>query len=124
MRVIVWALIFFLVLAALVLAGAWVASQGGEVTVEWGAWEMRTTVARLALLLCAAFVVLLIVVGLLNLVLRGPARLRRAMAERRREKGYEMLTRGLVAVAAGDAREARRRARKADELLGHPPLTL
>lgn len=124
MRVIVWALIFFVVLAALVLAGAWIASQGGEVSVEWGAYEMRTTVARLALLLGAAFVVLLIVVGLLNLVLRGPARIRRAMAERRREKGYEMLTRGLVAVAAGDAREARRRARKADELLGHPPLTM
>ena len=124
MRTLFKALIFLVVLIAVVVAGTWIAHNGGEVRMTWGPYEMRTTVARLALLAAAAFLVLLIVVGLANLVLRGPARLRHRMREKRQEKGYELLTRGLVAVAAGDAQEARRRARKADQLLGHPPLTM
>src|SRR5207244_3592662 len=38
--------------------------------------------------------------------------------------GYRALTQGMVAVAAGDAEEAQRQARKADVLLAEPPLTL
>ena len=41
----------------------------------------------------------------------------------RREKGYRTLTRGLVAVAAGEAEEARKLAARAEKLLGDPPLT-
>lgn len=124
MRTLFKALIFLLVLIVIVVAGTWIANNGGQVNMTWGPYEMRTTVARLALLTALAFLVLLIVVGLINLVLRGPGRLKHHMRERRQEKGYEQLTRGLVAVAAGDAQEARRKARKADQLLGHPPLTM
>ena len=38
--------------------------------------------------------------------------------------GYRALTQGMVAVAAGDAEEAQKLARKADALLAEPPLTL
>ena len=124
MRTLFSAFAFLFVLIAVVLAGTWIASNGGAVRIDWGPYEMRTTVARLALLVAAAFLVLMIVVGLLNLALRGPARYKGRLRERRQEKGYEELTRGLVAVAAGDAQEARRKARKADHLLGHPPLTM
>ena len=124
MRTLFSAFVFLFVLIAIVLAGTWIASNGGAVQIDWGPYEMRTTVARLALLVAAAFLILMIVVGLANLLLRGPARLKSHMRERRQEKGYEELTRGLVAVAAGDAQEARRKARKADKLLGHPPLTM
>jgi HemY protein len=114
MRTLFKALVFLLVLIAIVVAGTWIANNGGQVSMDWGPYQMRTTVARLALLAALAFLVLLIVVGLVNLVLRGPARLKHHMREKRQEKGYEQLTRGLVAVAAGDAHEARRKARKAD----------
>lgn len=124
MRTLFSAFVFLFVLVALVLAGTWIASNGGAVRIDWGPYEMRTTVARLALLAAAAFLILMIVVGLANLILRGPSRLKSRMRERRQERGYEELTRGLVAVAAGDAQEARRKARKADQLLGHPPLTM
>ncbi len=46
------------------------------------------------------------------------------MGNRRKEKGYQALTSGLVAVAAGDASGARAHARRADKLLDRPPLTL
>src|SRR5208337_2920792 len=38
--------------------------------------------------------------------------------------GYRALTQGMVAVAAGEPREAQRFARRADLLLADPPLTL
>jgi HemY protein len=41
-----------------------------------------------------------------------------------RRRGYLALTRGMVAVAAGDAAEARRQMKRADGLLGDPPLTM
>ena len=39
-------------------------------------------------------------------------------------RGYKALTQGMVAVAAGDAQEARRQARKAENFLADPPLTM
>ncbi|MCK5445103.1 MAG: heme biosynthesis protein HemY, partial [Rhodospirillaceae bacterium] len=44
--------------------------------------------------------------------------------KRRSRKGYKALTQGMVAVAAGDAREAAKQVKRADGLLGDPPLTL
>ncbi|MDA0239729.1 MAG: tetratricopeptide repeat protein, partial [Proteobacteria bacterium] len=42
----------------------------------------------------------------------------------RQRRGYKALTQGMVAVAAGDATEARRQARRAEALLSEPPLTM
>ncbi len=55
---------------------------------------------------------------------RTPQAMRFGRAGRRRERGYRALSLGMVAVAAGAADEARRRAREADRLLDGAPLTL
>lgn len=55
---------------------------------------------------------------------RAPQAMRFGRAGRRRERGYRALSLGMVAVAAGAADEARRRAREADRLLDGAPLTL
>ena len=46
------------------------------------------------------------------------------MHDSKRRRGYKALSQGMVAVAAGDAGEAARLARRADGLLNDPPLTL
>src|SRR5690606_2418682 len=54
----------------------------------------------------------------------APRRITHARASTRRRQGYRALTQGMVAVAAGDAAEARRQQRRAEALLDEPPLTL
>jgi HemY protein len=52
-----------------------------------------------------------------------PSVYRRYRWAARREKGYQTLTHGLVAVAAGDAAGARRLSKRAESLVPHTPLT-
>ncbi len=54
----------------------------------------------------------------------APGRFAAGRRARRRERGYRALTQGMVAVAAGDAAEARRQSKRADALLADPPLTM
>ncbi|MBT6204088.1 MAG: heme biosynthesis protein HemY [Rhodospirillaceae bacterium] len=118
-------LIAYIVLVAGFVAGVVVlVDYGGDVTMVWGAWEISTSVPVLVLGIALFTIVAILAVGLIGWLWRGPRRVKTAMGRRKREKGYEALTSGLVAVAAGDAGEARRHAKKADNLLGHPPLTL
>lgn len=117
--------LFFLVFITLVAAAAiWFADRPGAVSVDWLGWRIETSVGVLA----AAVVVLGLVIAVLARIwgwlLRGPRAWRRFRAERRRRKGYDALTRGMVAVAAGDPAEAARQARRAEDLLEQPPLTL
>ena len=52
------------------------------------------------------------------------ARCSKAGARAGERRGYRELTQGLAAVAAGDGAEAQKHARKAEQLLAEPPLTL
>jgi HemY protein len=110
--------------AALIAAAVWFADNAGTVTLHWRGWRVDTSVA----VLVAAGAILLVVVGLLyrlwQAIARAPGDFRESWRRRRRERGYEALTRGMVAIAAGDADEARRQAGRAEGLLDQPPLTL
>jgi HemY protein len=57
-------------------------------------------------------------------VMRAPRLLGRARRARRQRRGFEALSRGMVAVAAGDAEAARRQAQRANRYLDDPPLTM
>lgn len=115
-------ILFFIKLAVLIAIAVWLAEQPGNVSIEWLGYRVDTSVG---LLLAAVFV--LLVVAALGYrfwrALRGaPRSLVRARQRSRRRKGYEALTNGLVAVAAGDAPEADKWARRASHLLDEPPL--
>jgi HemY protein len=117
------AAILFVALFAAALAAAWLADNPGQLVVDWQGWRIEAPVALVAVALFLLF-------GLFGLAWRfwlWLERSPRAMAqnrERKRERqGYEALTKGLVAVAAGDASQARTLARQAENLLQAPPLT-
>lgn len=116
--------IFFLVVAALAAIAVWIADEPGRVAISWGEWLLETSPAALAAAaaIFAAFGALLF--QLARWLWVGPRSIARARQLRRQRRGYLALTQGLVSAAAGDARGARRLARRANLLLGEPPLTL
>lgn len=115
---------YLIVVAALVAGAVWLADNAGTVTLNWRGWRIDTSVG----VLMAVGLVVLVVLGTLYrfwlFVVRAPGEWRESWRLKRRQRGYEALTRGMVAVAAGDADEARRQARRAEGLLNEPPLTL
>ena len=118
-------LTFILVLtAALAAAAVWVADRPGALAVDWRGWRVETTIsvalAGLALLMAAAAVL----DRLWWWLRRGPLVARSRREAGRRQRGYQALSQGMVAVAAGDVHEAKRLARRAKGLLDEPPLTM
>lgn len=110
-----------IVLAAVATVAAWLAETPGAVTLAWRDWRVDTSVAMLVLFVALLFLAGAGIYQLWRLLLHAPKSMVESRAARRRENGYLALTRGMVAVAAGDAAEARRQARKASEVLGRPP---
>ncbi len=118
------ALLFFLKLAVVVAVAVWIAERPGTVTLKWLNWELHSTVGVLILGVIAAAALAALIHRLWRLTVRSPRDYLRRRAMSRRERGYRALTQGMVAVAAGDAQEATRQARRASALLNEPPLTL
>lgn len=118
------AFVYLGILAALMLGVAWLAGRPGEVTIVWQGWRIDTSVGMLA----SAVVLIAVATALLyrfwRAIVTAPRRLGRWRRQRRTHAGYQALSAGLVAVAAGDPAGARRQARRADRLLEEPPLTL
>lgn len=111
------------VIAAFVAAAVFFTDNPGRVAIVWQGWQIETSVGILVAAVLTAGVVMLLL-WLLSRILGSPRAYMRRRRERRRRAGYRALTRGMVAVAAGDPEEARRYARKAEVLLAEPPLTL
>lgn len=113
-------------LALLLLATGWFAVNPGTVTINWLGYRIEASVGVLAL---AVGLVVLLLTGLLRLfiyMVTAPSRIAAWRGERRRRTGYLALSRGMVAVAAGDAAAARQSSRRAEALLalGETPLPL
>jgi len=105
-------------------AAGFLASEPGRVALTWQGWRVDTSVAVLVVGVVLLGILAAALFHLLRRLLGSPGAFMRARREKRRREGYRALTQGMVAVAAGDAEEAHRHARKADALLADPPLTL
>ncbi len=117
-------LFFFLVLALAGLGVVWIVDRPGEIAVTWQGYRIETTLAVAIGFVALAAIVLASLFLLLRFLFRLPSLLARRSAKRRRAKGYAALTRGMVAVGAGDAKLARRSAAEAHRHLEPEPLTL
>ncbi|HYA80981.1 MAG TPA: heme biosynthesis HemY N-terminal domain-containing protein [Methylocystis sp.] len=119
-----WFVLLFLVALALVAYGLeWVVDHPGSLTLEWGDIHIDTTIAAAVAVVVVAVIVVLVAWNILAMLLGAPWRLgaRRALVSR--EKGFRSITRGIAAVAAGDATLAQRSAQEAQKHLPAEPLT-
>lgn len=111
------ALWFFIKVGLLIAAAVWLANRPGMMVVDWLGYhiEIRIGVAIVALAL------IIIICAQIYRLWRGiigvPAWYRRFQEARTKEKGYAALTRGLVAVAAGDPKRANKESKKANKLI-------
>jgi HemY protein len=120
-----WRALVFVGLLALASFGAvWLANHPETVTLTWHdqAYSTSLSVAVVALVGTALFLSLLW--SIVRFLVHLPDRMSYASRARRRAKGYAAVSRGMVAVGAGDTGAARRLADEADRLLGREPLTL
>lgn len=112
----------------LVVAGALLFTEHpGSLHLAWNGWQIDTSAGVGLVLLILAVAVLIAAWRVLRLVLGTPRRVLRRRREGQRLRGYRDLTRGLVAIASGDGRDAERHRRSAQAAFragGHelPPL--
>ena len=117
--------VWFLILLALIsLGAALVADHPGAVSLEWLGYKVDTSIGVLLAAVLLLSVCLSVVFRIWFFIRNAPKRVGKARRDWRRNRGYKALTQGMVAVAAGDAQEARRQANKAENLLAEPPLTM
>ena len=109
-------LVAVVAVSALALTG-----EPGRASMEWMGWRVEMTAAAAALLtLFAALLFTLLWRGVIWIV-EAPRRAARARADAKRKQAIEALSRGFLAVAAGDGSEARRLAQKSSELAEDAP---
>ena len=115
---------FFLKIGVVVAAAVWLADRPGRVSITWLGYNIDLAVGTALAVLVVFILVLYLLWRLWHIVRQAPSDFVLFRRNRRQAKGFRALTRGLVAVAAGDASEAKRLARTAHGLLDHSPLTL
>ncbi|QFU15112.1 heme biosynthesis protein HemY [Microvirga thermotolerans] len=118
------ALVFIGLLCVAAFGAVWLADRPGTVLVTFGGYELQTSVAVAAVALVGIGLALAVLWAAVTALLRLPSRLTFASRARRRARGYQAVSRGMVAVGAGDPIAARRYAGEAERLLGREPLTL
>ncbi len=117
--------ILFLASVAVIAAGvAWVADRPGDVAITWVGYRIETSVIVAALAVAALVLAVLSVWSVLRGILRSPEQVSLFLRHRRAIKGYLAISRGLIAVGAGDLRIARRSADEAARLSPGDPLAL
>lgn len=116
-------LVYFAVVFAVAIGAAWLADRPGTVSIDWQGWRLDTSVMVAAVALLALLAATLVVWAFLRGLFRAPLVFRRYLGRRREDKGHIALSRGLVAVGAGDARLARRYMTEARRLLPRDPAT-
>jgi len=117
-------IVFLIVAVGLALLATWFADHPGRVSLVWQGTRIETSVAVAALAALAAAIVLVLAFEILRLVRGAPRRLGRRRRRVRTDKGFQALSQGLVAAAAGDAVAAKALNRRAEKLLEHRPATL
>jgi HemY protein len=115
--------LFFLV-AVIAFIAVTMADLDGTVTITLVNREVRMHLSVAAALIVVLSILTITAYRIITTFIDAPGEFFRWRAMGRRRKGFAALTRGLVAVAAGDDEEARRQSRKAISLVGEPPLAL
>jgi HemY protein len=117
-------LIFLVFVGLAALGFAWLADRPGDVVLTWQGRHFETSLMVVTVAILVAFVLLILILAIIILLLRSPFVVRRHLRRRRGERAYEAISRGLIAVGAGDLAAARKHAAEAKRFAPSEPLAL
>src|SRR5476649_1632063 len=117
--------VLFLVSVAIIAAGfVWVADRPGDVAITWMGYRIETSLMVAAFGVAVLVLAAMLLWGSVRFILRSPEQVSLFFRHRRAMKGYLAITRGLLAIGAGDLRIARKSAHEAARLSPGDPLSL
>jgi HemY protein len=115
---------FFIVVGLIALAVTWLADRPGDVAITWLGWRIETSLMVLLAVLLAIMAAGMFAWSILRGLWRSPARVATALRNRRELRGQRAITRGLIAIGAGDVRAAQRYADEVRKIAPDEPLAL
>ena len=118
-------IVLFLLSVSVIAAGfAWVADRPGEVAITWMGYRVETPVMVAAFAVAVLVLFIMLLWSVVRAILRAPDQVSLFFRHRRAVKGYLAISRGLIAIGAGDLRLARKSADDAARLSPGDPLVL
>lgn len=110
-------LFYLAIVAALGFGFAWLADRPGELDVTFAGNHYNVPLITAVAGIFAIVAAILILWWLIKSIIQSPYTLRRHFRARKRDRGYQSLSTGLIAAGAGDAEAARRMTKQAGKLL-------
>ena len=115
---------FFVLLILIGFGASFVSGEQGLVTIDWLGYKIEGTVGIFIGFVLGLIIIFYMLFRLVLAIKNAPERIVTANQGWKRQRGYKALTQGMIAVAAGDASEAKRLSLKAEKLLSEPSLTM
>ena len=101
-------LFYVLIVLALGAGFAWLADRPGELSLIWQGQRIEMSLMVAATLLASLIAAILIAVWLVRVIWLSPHSISRYFRARKRDRGYQALSSGLIAAGAGDSALARK----------------
>ncbi len=110
-------LVFVLAILALGSGFAWLADRPGELSVVWMGMRIEMSLMVAATVLVALVALIFFAIWLVRTLMLSPHTITRYFRARKRDRGYQALSTGLIAAGAGDAALARKMTARARGLI-------
>ncbi|MCP4937266.1 MAG: heme biosynthesis protein HemY [bacterium] len=116
-------LLFFVAVTGTALGFSWLADRPGKINLVWQGHVYQIELMTAVVGFLVTLFTIMLLWWLIKNVLFAPGKVSQAMRVNKREKGLEAVSRGLIAVSAGDAVLAKKLAAKAGRKLQSDGLT-
>lgn len=110
-------LLFILLVFALGVGFSWIAERPGDLVLTVDGYQYELTLMAAAVLIAAIVAAVMIAWWLLKAIWNSPYTVSRYFRVRRRDRGYQALSTGMIAAGAGDGALARQMNRQAAKLI-------
>lgn len=110
-------LFFLAVVFGLGLGFAWLADRPGDMVVTFDGYQYQVSLMVAAVAVVAAVAAVMIAWWLVKSIWNSPYAIARHFRVRRRDRGYQALSTGMIAAGAGDGALARKKSKEAAKLI-------